>query len=513
LLGSTPARFAIRTDLVLAGVALVVMTPDLVWGLHTSDLPNYSITWTAEFRNAWAHGQIYPRWSPDSFEGLGAPTFYFYPPLAFFLTGAIHALGVEVSRSITLADLLLLFASGLAMDRWLRWRGTPSLLAAALYMALPYRLTDIYARGDLAEHAAFVWLPLIALAIEALPKRWAVPLLAASVAGLLLTHLPTAVLALVFVMAPLGAKRVLEDRRTLVPGLCAAVLGAALAAFFLLPALTLLGHIQSNLLWTEHFRTSNWFLWNWDRERWLEFSPFLTSCAGVVVLALRGGRWWFWMTAAAGLAAFGLLPILGLPGLSMVQFPWRAIGMVVFLGAAALAIGRPSSRVTLVAFCLLASGWISECSELVQNIVQKNAPQVEAVERTLPDAAEYLPRGLEAGVTDRQRVPQLQAYSAYPRASVLQVAKPGLYTMGRAAFPIWRLIHDGREVPYVGPLITFRGEPGEYRIERRWLWQEEVGAAISGMALLGLVLAALWAIRWRGPIPAGWAQAGAPSGS
>ena len=507
------ARSVTRNYLVLACVALAVMSPELIWGLHYSDSAPYNIIWTAEFRDAWARGEIYPRWLPGSFEGLGAPTFYFYPPLTFFLTGAIHALGVETTRAITFAATLLLFASGVAMERWLRWRGTPSLLAAALYMALPYRLTDIYTRGALAEHAAFVWLPLIALGIEALPRRWAPPLLAVSVAGLLLTHLPTSVLAFVFLIAPLGVRRVLQDRRTLVPGVCAGLVGAGLAAFFLLPALTLQNHIQSNLLWTPHFTVLNWFVWTWDKDSWLAFSPFIIACAGVVVLAIRGGRWWFWLTVIPALSAFGLLPILALPGLSTVQFPWRAIGMVLFLGMTALAVHRPPLRVMALAVCLLSSGWISESGQMIQNIVRGNAPDAAWLQSALPDAAEYLPAGLEAGVTDRQRTPHLGAYSKYPRTAVLSVAAPGVHTIGRAAFPIWRLVHDGRDVPYVGPLITFKGPPGEYRLERRWLWQEKVGAAISVLALMGLLLMALRAVRLRSPQRRDWIEAGAPLAS
>lgn len=508
-LGSAWARIAAHPYLVMASVALAVMAPEFAFGLHYSDSSTYNIIWTAQFQEAWARGELYPRWLPGSFEGLGAPTFYFYPPLAYLLTGAIHSLGIGVTRAITIAETLLLFASGVAMDRWLRWRGTPSLLAVVLYMALPYRLTDIYTRGALAEHAAFVWLPLIALGIEALPRRWAPPLLAASVAGLLLTHLPTAVLALVFLMAPLGVRRVIQDRRALVPGVCAALLGAGLAAFFLLPALTLQGQIRANLLWTAHFTVSNWFIWNWDRDTWQGFSPFLIACAGVVLLAHRGGRWWFWLTLVAALSAFGLLPILGLPGLSTVQFPWRALGMVLLLGMTAMAVQRPSLRVTVLAFCLLLSGWISEAGQEIQNIAQRNAPDVTTLERTLPDAAEYLPRGLDAGVSDRKRTPHLEAYSAYPRTSVLSVDKPGIHTIGRAAFPIWRLVHNGRDVPYAGPLITFKGPPGEYRLERRWLWQEEVGAAISILALIAVLLMALRAFWLRSVRRESWIAAGA----
>ena len=495
-------RSGARNDLVLACVAIAVMAVQLLWGLQASDSASYNIIWTQAFRQAWARGELYPRWLTDSFEGLGSPTFYFYPPLAFFLTGLIHALGVEVTRAITLATTLLLFASGVAMERWLRWRGTPSLLAAALYMALPYRVTDIYDRGALAEHAAFVWLPLIAIGIEALPRRWAPALLAASVAGLLLTHLVTALLALVFLIAPLGIRRVLQSRETLVPGLCGAIVGAGLAGFFLLPALTLQDQIQTDLLWTPHYQVTNWFIWNWDRSRWLAFGPLLLSCAGVVILAYQERRWWFWLTALAALSAFGLLPILGLPILSMVQFPWRTIGIVLFLGMTAFAGRRLSLRTTLLALCFLSLGWANEYGEAAQKILKWGAQPAAALDG-MPDAAEYLPRGLKAGVTDLQRQPRLEAYSAYPRSSAVSFRRSGEHTIGRAAFPIWRLVHNGREIPYSGPLISFKGGPGEYRVERRWIWQEEVGAIVSALALMALVF---MVFRGIGPGNLSWAR-------
>jgi hypothetical protein len=495
-----PARSAqddsvVRACIVLGCVALAVMAPELVWGLHNSDSSNYSIVWTRQFTEAWGRGELYPRWLPDSFQGLGAPTFYFYPPLAYVLTGAIHALGVEVTRALTLATTLLLFGSGLAMERWLRWRGTPSLPASALYMALPYRLMDIYMRGALAEHAAFLWLPLIALGIEALPRRWAAPLLAASVAGLLLTHLPTAVLALVFLMAPLGVRRVLQDRRTLAPGACAGLLGVGLAAFFLAPALTLQGYVQPQLLWTRHYTPSTWFVWNWDKETWLTYGPILASCIGIVLLAGRRRGLWLGMTVIATLAAFGLLPIIALPGLSTVQFPWRAVAVVLFTGMAGLAAAPPKRLYAVLGICLLLPGWFSVSGHVAKSIAHGERPQMAILERIMPDAPEYLPRGLQAGVSDLQHVPRLGAYSRYPRSATLSVTQPGLHTIGRAAFPIWRLVHDGRNVPYVGPLITFSGSPGEYRVERRWIWQEEFGAAVSAMALIGLIFMSLWAMR------------------
>ena len=63
----------------------------------------------------------------------------------------------------------------------------------------------------------------------------------------------------------------------------------------------------------------------------------------------------------------------------------------------------------------------------------------------------------------------------------------GTVTLHRAAFPIWRVVDAaGHEVPTHGPLLSFEAEPGEYRVERVTIWQERIGAWMSFMA--GLVL-------------------------
>ena len=98
------------------------------------------------------------------------------------------------------AAALLLWASGLAMQRWLLLESVDrrtALIAALAYMAAPYHLLiDHYIRGAFAESTAYVLLPLVMLAIQrTVAGRPAAPiLLAASYAALLMSHLPTALL-------------------------------------------------------------------------------------------------------------------------------------------------------------------------------------------------------------------------------------------------------------------------------------------------------------------------------
>ena len=71
---------------VLTGAAAAA--PGLIWGPGGTMSSIYNYTWTTEFAAAFRAGELYPRWLHGAFEGLGSPSFYFYPPMAFWLAGA-----------------------------------------------------------------------------------------------------------------------------------------------------------------------------------------------------------------------------------------------------------------------------------------------------------------------------------------------------------------------------------------------------------------------------------------
>ena len=110
----------------------------------------------------------------------------------------------------------------------------------------------------MAEHAAFVWLPLIALGMRALPGRRGVAAVAVAYGGLIMTHLPVALLATVFLIFPLAVHRVLQAPAALGPGLLGGGLGVGLAGIYLFPALTLQDHVSIEVLWTPHHQVRTW---------------------------------------------------------------------------------------------------------------------------------------------------------------------------------------------------------------------------------------------------------------
>jgi hypothetical protein len=467
-------------------LGLALMLPALLWGPGTTHSHQYNYLWTQHFGREMAAGHFYERWLPASFEGIGSPAFYFYPPFAYWMGGGLNAIGIPVLTAINLTGLVLLVASGLAMYRWLAARGTRPLLGAALYMAAPYHLHDIYVRGALAEAAAFVWLPLIALAIDRLPQRRAMLLLAASCAALLLSHLPLAMLTALFLVTPMVARRLWRRDAVLVPAALAGGLAFGLAAFYLLPAMTLQSHVSISMLWGPDYRATDWSVLN------ASFELFPSLALGLMLLAWPAARSFWGVTAMLlALLSIRLIPFVWhIEMLNKVQFPWRALCLAEFAAVTAMISVRPRPAMAaggalLLLFPYAFTGFMTAA-------FMARPDDSARIERIAPDAPEYLPRGFDLTHVERNyRWTDMRAYRALPRGDTILVKQAGPVTLGHAAFPIWRVKRDGQPVASEGPLIHFTATPGLYRVERVTLWQERWGAAISLAAAFLFALMAM----------------------
>src|SRR5206468_580996 len=248
-----PTNMLGRPAVVCGLAAILLLAPSLLLGTMPSHSSPQNLTWAAQFAEQFRAGILYPRQLPESFDHLGGPAFYFYPPVGFWVDALLNVLTLNtlsVSWRLSFSSLLLLWASGLAMHAWLRTEiASPraALWGALAYMAAPYHLIDHYYRGAYAEFAAYVVLPLVMLAVRRVAecRRLAVVALAAAYAGLPMAHLPTSLLISVTVL-PLYVLyrgwRLDEPRPALMFfGRCAlgGALGLGLAAIYLLPALSL----------------------------------------------------------------------------------------------------------------------------------------------------------------------------------------------------------------------------------------------------------------------------------
>ncbi|MGE5500925.1 MAG: integral membrane-like protein [Ignavibacteriales bacterium] len=489
---------------VIGLVALALMAPALIHGAPTADSGSYNYIWTSQIAEEMARGVLYPRWLPRSFEGLGAPTFYFYPPLAYWIAGLLAQV-MDAGRALGAAAFVLLYASGLAMYAWLKPRTPYALVGACLYMLAPYHVADFYVRSALAEFGAFAWLPLIALGIDRVDRRSGPPLLAVAYAGLLCTHLPTALLASALLIPPLVIWRCRLQPALLVRCGLAGVAGVLLAAFYLAPALTLQDQtLMQPLLWGHRFdplpnSALGFFI---NPHPWLvittEIGAAWALIAVVALMAPRTNRLWPILTLATVACAMGLIPLLWLPFLRKIQFPWRALEIVEFVGVTTIALGL--SRPLVLA---IVAGFAVQALVPFSDAALRHEPMPPYLTAHQVDALEYLPAEFRP-VPQTRSPPDLSHLAgplvqgavqtgAGPDGSVsLRATADGPVTIRRAKFPRWQVSGPRGPAPLLpGPLVSFEARAGEsYRLAPVRTPAEAAGLWLS---LIGLVLtAALW---------------------
>jgi len=186
-------------------------------------------------------GVLYPRWLPHLGFGYGYPVLNYYAPLSYYAAEAFHLLGAGFVDSIKLTYALGFLGSGLTMYLFAKEHlgRVPGILAALVYVYLPYHLADAYVRGALAEFLTFPFFPLILWCFHRLLTTRRLPYVAwgaLSLAGLMVTHNLIALIFSPLLLAYLGFLW-FRQRDLRVAGLAAGaiVLALVLSAFYWLP--------------------------------------------------------------------------------------------------------------------------------------------------------------------------------------------------------------------------------------------------------------------------------------
>src|SRR4030095_16064043 len=370
--------------IIAAGVLMTL--PTLLYGIpfYTDDGIVHAVYYS-RFLDQLRSGEIYPRWLFGMNCGFGSPTFYFYPPLPYYLTSLakpLFATDIHGLRQLGISSSMALISSGIFSWLWLIQFSsrTAAVLASILYMLMPYHLAyDLYARAAFAEFWTFTWIPLILFFTfrVAHSKRHSMAGLAIAFAALILTHLLT---TLIFAPIPLCYAASLaepkERRTTIFKTTVALAIGAGLAAVFWLPAITTgrLIHLETaTSIYTQ------WFLFGLSKGSSLRYVWFALEVMTLVVISFFVARYRpsrlsnrqtrFW--AFIALCALVMMTPLSKPlwslfyPLQMLQFPWRfnavlSVSAVPMLAFAFDALQRPFSlreRVLIILVTIAAIHW------------------------------------------------------------------------------------------------------------------------------------------------------------
>jgi hypothetical protein len=540
----------------LALLAAVLTLPLWSNGFLTGHDRHFHLKWARWFSEQFRAGELYPRWLTGMNDGQGSPAFFFYGPIEYWITAVLppwssHSFE-DAARQLGVAAWLAVFTAGAAFFGWIRRQvgNTAALAGAVAYQLLPYAvLVDVHARFAFAEMWSFTWMPLCLLFADRIVRgeRHGATGFAVSVAALLMTHLPSTL-----IFAPVAALYVLvlcpapRRWRAVAAAAAGGALGAALAAIYLLPALTMQHLIaMPEMLWSDHFQWSDNFLFfgprfegrEQDARFWTSLTRLALLTAGVgaaaALLAWRSESrkaLVFW----CGVAALALFmthpwsrPVWDLASVVRgVQFPWRfllaqtlAVAVLCAYAARALLAFPSPVRVAAAAALVVAIAvpWGAKARQLVGNARQPfHAPASYVVNSY--EAEEYRPQEVSRDVWDGLKQPANEAVPAFavaPDAEVevlartpreirvrVSAARATDLVVRQFAFPSWRATVDGAAAPIA---TTAEGRIGvhvpsglhDVALELASPPSERIGGWISAAAL-AVLSAALLASRLAG---------------
>lgn len=319
---------------------------------HVARIANFYLNLT--------QGNIIPRWAPLLNWGYGHPVLMFLYPLPSYLASLFHFVGFSLIDSVKLVFGVSFILSGLSMYLFVQSFGNKyaAFIAGLLYMYAPYRFVDLYVRGAIGEHVAFVFAPLVFYFLYKVTKKnspFNVILGSLSFACLILSHNAISLMFIPLFTLFSGYLIWKSERRlwTLFQMLLICGFGFLLSAFFWIPALLegkyTLRDIVTENEYMNRFETIGRFIyspWSYGGTGLLSVQVGVVQwgivlCMPVLfflkrknsfVLRLIGGS----LIVLFVLTLFIMLDVAKplyelITTLQKFQFPWRFLTIIVFL--------------------------------------------------------------------------------------------------------------------------------------------------------------------------------------
>jgi hypothetical protein len=531
--------------LIVMATAFAVVLPFFFLGNPSGHDFEFHVNSWMEVLGQWKQGIIYPRWAALAHYGYGEARFIFYPPASWMLGAILGAVLPWKAVPGAYAWLALTF-SGCSMfvlaRRWLERRD--AICAAALYAANPYYVVIVYWRSAFAELLAGALPPLLLLYVlrsQEEREKVVIPL-GLIVAAAWLINAPAAVMVnyslalLVLIVA-----MVMRSPRVLLHGAAAVVLGAALAAFYILPAAYEEKWVDIAQVLSPGARPQDNFLFTTindaDHNRF-NLLVSLVAAAEMVVLAgaaflsfkRRATRqdlaasqptsilhWTLIVWAAASallMFSFTFLAWEYLPELRFLQLPWR--WLLCLNTAFALLVTMAWRRwrlrllVSLVMLAMLVFVWHwvqAPWWDTAADIAEMEDNELEG--RGYEGADEYVPAGADAYEIkqDTRRVSfegdgtariHVLRWAPESKEFTADVSKPGQLVLRLFNYPAWRVEVNGRmvepETREVTGQMMIPVEAGQNRMRITFTrtWERTAGGIVSGVTAAILFLWCFW---------------------
>ena len=149
--------------LFLLGVSLLPLVSMFLPGFPVTHDGQDHVVRIANFYQSLTEGNIIPRWAGNLNWGYGHPILMFLYPFPSYIASFFHTIGFSLVDATKGVFVIAFICSICSMYIWMQavWGKKVGLLGAILYGFAPYRFVDLYVRGAIGEHMAFIFPPLI----------------------------------------------------------------------------------------------------------------------------------------------------------------------------------------------------------------------------------------------------------------------------------------------------------------------------------------------------------------
>jgi hypothetical protein len=470
----------------------------------------------------------------------------FLYPLSSYIASFFHSLGFSFVDSTKLVFGVGYLASIFTMFLWLRLQlGAPSAVVGAfLYGFAPYRFVDLYVRGAIGEHMAFVFPPLILYGLLRLANRKTgilvdILLITFGMAGLVLAHNAISLMFVPLVGLYVLYLAVFQAKQRYQFFLLSSIslgLGLALTTFFWMPAffegkytlrdIVTQGGITNRFVsWHEFF----FMPWSFGGSSQLSKELGWIHWAGIfgafgvfvadkkkIIRWLAGGSLLILLLSLFVMTQQAAILWNNISLLQKFQFPWRILSMTTFLsaflGAYAMSLFPKKYTTWVVAGVVLALVFTTGNMRIAKGYMLKNDAFWREVYNGTTDTGESSPiwsiRFMEHKPKAAMEVIEGGAeISAVSRTSTKHVYTVSAVTASRILentlyFPGWVIAVDGRPIsvefqdPEYRGLMTFRIAPGNHTVVVSFEDTKlRLAANIVSLAGVGILIGFLAAVK------------------
>ncbi len=497
------------------------------------------------FSKQFWQGELYPRWLQDMFAGDGSPIFFYYPPLAYFITAffcflsPLDAFGyISIAASVLLAVIL----SSIAFYAWIQEETGDSrkaLIGGLLFVSAPNHIAQFFYHTLLFSSTwAYVFVPLLMLFARriAMAQPHGIAGFALSLGLLVMSNLPMTIM-----FAPIavlyGILHFSRQHFAVQSGrlMLSCLLGFGLSAIYLLPALLYIHFANVTMHWNvmgkdtydlsyffmgfdhtdSHWLTAYWasvlvlllaYYWVARREKRSLFF-LLIACAALLLMLPASKVLWDHIVPlralqmAERLFAVSSLCIAALAAFSLPRLRTLAYALIAVYTLLTLAIAL-NTRTTLAAF---------KASQPAQyDYYALNIDQYPFY-LTSPDLIANYDKAGVAALKSNPR-PQLQTIRGTAAAEITLWAPRGItfhYHATEASvvrvrqfdFPGFRAFDGDNELKISRDtttgeiLLNLPAGEGDVTLRLTALWQEALGREISILCALTALLLTLFTLR------------------